>query len=176
MMRHPSGRRVSSVSGLTGAIAFVAALGVSPLVTQAFAQEIAPRPNLSPALYLPASTPRVSAARIQDRVADVRHPSRSPLMMSLYASTALTQALDAHSTMRALDAGAVEVNPVMSYFSRHRPAFVGMKAGAAAGMVYVGHRLAKRSKTRAAITLIAINSAYAAIVAHNYRVANSLDR
>jgi len=48
-----------------------------------------------------------------------------------------------------------------------------MKAGAAAGIILAARSMAKRNKFAAVITLIGINSAYAAIVSHNYRVAHA---
>ena len=62
----------------------------------------------------------------------------------------------------------------MSYFTSHPPAFVALKAGAAAGLIFAGHRLARHNKFHAVVALVAIDSAYAIIAAHNYRVANRL--
>jgi len=95
----------------------------------------------------------------------------SLLMMSLYATTALTQILDVHSTLKAIHSGGVELNPALAGLTSHPVAFTATKAGAAAGLIYAGHRLSKRNKIQAAIMLIAINSAYAVVAAHNYQIA-----
>lgn len=98
-------------------------------------------------------------------------PSRSPLMMSLYASTAVMQALDVHSTLTALDRGAVEANPLMSPVTRNKAAFIALKAGVAVSSIMAARNMSKRNKVAAALTLVAVNSAYAMVVNHNYRVA-----
>src|SRR5262245_37568924 len=57
-----------------------------------------------------------------------RQRTSSALLKSLYASTAVVQALDLHSTLRAFQAGAVEGNPLMSGIVKNRMAFVAVKA------------------------------------------------
>jgi hypothetical protein len=44
-----------------------------------------------------------------------------------------------------------------------------VKAGGAASTIWLTHKLARRSKTGAFVVMAAVNSAYAMIVAHNYR-------
>ena len=95
----------------------------------------------------------------------------SALLMSLYASTAALQMLDVHSTMSALDNGAVEANPLMKGVAGNRAAFVALKAGVAVGTIVAARNMAKKNKVAAIATLVAINSAYAFIVNHNYKVA-----
>jgi len=102
---------------------------------------------------------------------EARRPGPSALMTSLYASTAVMQALDVHSTLLALDRGAVEANPLMSGATRNRAAFVALKAGVALSTVMAAKNMSKRNKVAAVLTLVAINSAYAMIVNHNYNVA-----
>ena len=93
------------------------------------------------------------------------------LLTSLYASTALMQALDMHSTLRAFSAGAAEGNPAMSGITSNRAAFVATKAAVAAVSIWAAHKMAKRNKVAAVVTLIAVNSAYAMIASHNYSLA-----
>jgi hypothetical protein len=97
-------------------------------------------------------------------------PSTGALLSSLYISTAVMQGLDLHSTFAALSHGAVEANPMVSPISSHPVAFVAAKSAVAVTTIYAAHRLSKRHKTAAAGMLVAVNSAYAVIVAHNYRV------
>lgn len=97
--------------------------------------------------------------------------SSTSTMMPLYVWTAAMQVLDIHSTYAALDRGAVEVNPLMSGMSRNKAAFVAMKAGVAASTIFATRNMAKRNKIAAIVTSVAINSAYALVVSHNYRVA-----
>ena len=112
----------------------------------------------------PQQAPMLSRPRFGERAG-------TALMVSLYATTATMQALDVHSTMRALDNGAVEANPIMGGIANNRAAFIATKAAVAAGTIYAAHNVAKKNKFAAAITLIAINSAYAFVAHHNYKVA-----
>jgi hypothetical protein len=102
----------------------------------------------------------------------VRVQQRSSLMTALYASTFTMQALDVHSTLRAFGAGAVEANPLMADVTKNKMAFVALKAGIATSSVLAAHNMARTNKAAAVATLI--NSAYAMIVDHNYRVARNL--
>jgi len=101
---------------------------------------------------------------------DSKVPSRS-MLTSLYATTAALQMLDADSTLKSLGRGAVEINPLMSGLVKNRAAFFATKAGIAAATIYAAHKIAKNNKIGAALTLVAINSAYAMIVKHNYGIA-----
>lgn len=99
---------------------------------------------------------------------------RSRLLSSLLVSTVVMQALDVHSTYSALGRGAVEANPVMAGLAGNKAAFVATKAALATATVLAARHVGKRNKVAAIATLVAINSAYAFVVDHNYRVARSL--
>ena len=94
------------------------------------------------------------------------------LMNSLYVSTAVVQVLDLHSTLKAFGAGATEGNPLMAGVTRNPATFAVTKAAVAAGTIFAAQKLAKKNKVAAVITLVAVNSAYAMIVSHNYALAN----
>ena len=91
------------------------------------------------------------------------------ILMPLYVSFATLQALDVHSTTRALNAGAVEGNPVMRGVANQPGALIAVKAGGAASTIWLTNKLSKRNKTAAIVVMAAVNSAYAMVVAHNYR-------
>ena len=136
-----------------------------------------PRLNFAPVSFTPSPVESVARVRFDVKPSNAAPETSSRpsvVMTSLYATTALMQGLDAHSTMKAINAGAVEKNPLMSYLTSHPTAFVALKTGAAVSLIYAGRRLAKRNKTHAVIALVAVNSAYLIIATHNYRVANSL--
>jgi hypothetical protein len=104
--------------------------------------------------------------------AAVHIPGRPSLLLQpLYVTTAIVQALDARSTFKALDAGAVESNSLVAPLATHRPAFVALKISMAAAFIYNGHKLSKRHRLLAAATLAGLNGVYGAIVRHNYDVA-----
>ena len=122
-------------------------------------------PVLLGAAQLPSLTRPVTFERPSNR--------SSVLLFSLYASTAAMQALDVHSTMTALGQGAVEANPLMKGLARNKTAFIAMKAGVAASTILATRNMAKRNKVAAIATMVAINSAYAMVVRHNYKVARN---
>lgn len=108
------------------------------------------------------------------RVAAPPMGGRSALLSSLLVSTVVMQALDVHSTYSALGRGAAEANPVMAGLAGNKAAFVATKAAVATATVLAARHVGKRNKVAAIATLVAINSAYAFVVDHNYRVARSL--
>lgn len=141
------------------------------VVRSAAAQDVPARVDFSHPFVMSAASAPVRAAGPDVAAAVVEKPRTSMLLKSLYATTAIVQGLDAHSTLKAINAGAREGNPLMSPFASHPPAFVALKAGAAAGLIVAGRRLARHNKVQAAVALIAINSAYALVAVHNYRTA-----
>jgi hypothetical protein len=103
------------------------------------------------------------------------HGHISLVMQSLYATTVVVQGLDAQSTFKALDAGAVESNSLVKPLASNRPAFVALKVGMSAAFIYAGHDLSKRHKIGAILALGLVNSVYTAIALHNYHVAYVMD-
>lgn len=96
---------------------------------------------------------------------------RPAALVPLYVAFGGLQVLDAHSTMNAVDAGAREANPVVRQALGNTAGMLALKSGAAVGVVMLTEKLWRRNRTAAIVTMIAINSAYATIAAHNYRTA-----
>ena len=95
---------------------------------------------------------------------------RSPLLIVLYVSYGILQALDAQSTIRALHSGSVrEVNPLVRPFAGQPAALVGFKLGVTAGTIYGTERLHKSHPRLAMITLSAITAAYLCLVVRDYQ-------
>jgi len=92
------------------------------------------------------------------------------LMTPFHAWTAAMQGLDAHSTFRAIDAGHAEGDPLLRGLSANRPAFIAVRTGVAAAIIYGSSYLARNHKKTALATLIGINLAYAFIVQRNYQI------
>jgi len=149
------------------------------IATEARAQEtarpevfvVAPQPLSSNLALTPPAAP---PAQVQFR--PFVEPKPSNFLRSLYVTTATMQALDVHSTFAALNRGGGEANPLMNGLTKNRVAFGAVKAGVAATSIYAAHRLGKHNRVAAIALLIGINSAYAAVVSHNYRVANQMAR
>jgi hypothetical protein len=99
---------------------------------------------------------------------------RPAILPPLYASFGVLQMLDAHSTMEAISAGrGGEANRSMAVLAEHPVALVAVKAAATAGTILVSEKLWRRNRTAAVLLMLAVNGAYAAVVAHNYRVARA---
>jgi len=151
----------------------VPAAAQEQLASSALQAQLNPLPNaLSEGLLFPSAG---SASR-----ADVAFPANAPdfsrlrrpsLLPALYAANIALQALDAHSTLTALERGAREANPLMAGVVENRGALLAVKVGAAAGTIYFAEKLWRRNRVAAIALMVAVNGANAAIVAHNYRVA-----
>ncbi len=95
------------------------------------------------------------------------------VILPLYVSFVALQALDIHSTLRALNGhGAREANRLMAGVVRRPVAFLALKAAGSAGIIYLTERVRKRNRAGAIVLMTAFNSLYAAVVANNYRLAD----
>ena len=130
----------------------------------------------------PAAQPIASAAlAVQPAVDEQRPESPAPLpgryerpqwLTPMHIATVTMQMLDAHSTYAAIhDARVVEANPLMRSMAENPAALIAVKAGVAAAIVYSTEKLARRHRVVAFASALAVNSAYAMLVAHNYRIA-----
>lgn len=99
--------------------------------------------------------------------------SRRVLVPAMYAGLVTLQTLDTHSTLKAVDAGLSETNPVMRWATGHPVAFVSMKAAATTATILMAEKIRKKHPKRAVVFLAAINATYALIVTHNYRAVSS---
>jgi hypothetical protein len=97
-------------------------------------------------------------------------PSRPGALVPLYTSFVTLQALDVHSTWRALERGGVEANPLMKGIAGNPLALSAVKAAGAAGVIYAGEKIWKKNKAAAVLFMIAANAGMAFVVQHNYRV------
>jgi hypothetical protein len=78
--------------------------------------------------------------------------------------------LDIHSTQRALGRGGREANRSIRPLVGSPVAFTLVKAGSAAATIYLVEKVRKKNRAVAIATMVGINSAYAVIVARNYRI------
>ena len=76
---------------------------------------------------------------------------RPPVLIPLYVSLATFNLLDAHSTFRAVDAGARELNPLVAGFANNRGALLAMKAGVAMGTVFLSERMWREGKRKSGL-------------------------
>jgi Domain of unknown function (DUF5658) len=122
---------------------------------QPFGQSVPPRVGTIPPLHAERREP-----------GSLRRPAALP---ALYASFAVLQGLDAHSTLSAVAAGGREVNPAVRELVARPASFVAAKIAATAGTLYLSERLWKKHRVAAVVLMAAVNVTYGAIVAHNYR-------
>ena len=87
----------------------------------------------------------------------------------LYGSYVGLQVLDVTSTVAALNNGAREVNPIVASTQGQTAAFVLLKAGTGAAVIALNRSLARKSRKAAIATMLGLNIATAAVVAHNMR-------
>jgi hypothetical protein len=123
-------------------------------------------PPLLPALMVDAQAP---APAIPHQAAPRKDLPRG-VQPALYGGLIALQGLDVHSTLRAIDAGHHESNPVVRWSVEHPAALISMKAAASAATIYVAEKIRKRYPKRAMLFMAAVNSAYAFIVVRNYNV------
>lgn len=97
--------------------------------------------------------------------------NRPAALVPLYVTFGGLQVLDAHSTLNAVGLGARETNPLVRQALGSTAGMLALKSGTAVGVVLLTEKLWPRNRTAAVLTMIAINSAYVTIAAHNYRTA-----
>jgi hypothetical protein len=79
------------------------------------------------------------------------------------------QALDLHSTLMRLQSGAArEANPFLAPAARSPLAMGAIKTVATVAMIAANERLWKEHRVAAVMMMVAVNSAYAVVAAHNY--------
>jgi len=166
--------RLPAVVALTLGLVIWSATSVNAQEMATWPTTIAIAPTTS-AFAAASAAPRLSAEQIQRALPQpiYRRDRPSTLMTSLYASTVAMQVLDVHSTLAALRAGGIEANPMMQEVTGNPATFMAVKVGVAASTILAAKQLSKHNKMAAVVTLVAINSAYAMVVSHNYRVAQS---
>jgi hypothetical protein len=90
-------------------------------------------------------------------------------LVAMYAGLGALNALDVYSTMRALDRGARETNPVVKATAGNLGVSLAVKAATTAGSIYFAEKLWKKNRAAAIVTMAAVNVATAAVVARNLR-------
>jgi hypothetical protein len=146
------------------------------------AQDRSPFVADSKLLFMPGDTAALAVMPVLDETPialeagtpAVFEGKRTSKMLPLYVSTALMQALDVHSTLQVIGHGGAEGNPLLQGIVSNKGAFIAAKAAVAASTMYAASRIARHSKIGAIITLVGLNSAYAMVVSHNYKLAHQL--
>jgi len=102
-------------------------------------------------------------------------PSRSPVLVPMYAAAIGLQAYDGYSTLAAIRGRGVEVNPVVAPIAGNPAAFIATKAIASAVTIAMVERLWRDGhRTRTIVVMTVSNGLMAAVAAHNASVLRSL--
>jgi hypothetical protein len=128
---------------------------------------VTPSPVASHLLDL-VQVPVVATASTVPRPAPTPTSSGRGVLVPLYVSFAALQALDAHSTLRGIQNGAVERNPMLHSIAKTPAALFAVKAGVAASTIVLADKVRGRSRVGAIVLMAGLNSLYATVVAHNY--------
>ena len=103
--------------------------------------------------------------------------ARPSILPALYAGSALLQAYDAYSTLKALNLGAVEANPIAQGVVGNPALFIGVKAAVSAASIMAAEKMWKNHHRVAAIaTMVATNSIMAMVAANNAKVISTLQQ
>jgi hypothetical protein len=136
---------------------------------QLFAGNTAPIAIVTPALS--ADAPPVQSPALVPRQTIVPPARRPPALLPMYVGFAALQAADFHSTSRAIDSGAGrEANPVMAGVVGNRAAFLAVKAGSSAGLIWASEKIWRKNRAAAVVFMAVANGVMAGVVAHNYGV------
>ena len=101
--------------------------------------------------------------------------ARPSILPALYAGSAVLQAYDAYSTLKALKLGAVEANPIAQGVVGNPALFIGVKAAVSAASIMAAEKMWKNHHRVAAIaTMVATNSIMAMVAANNAKVIGQL--
>lgn len=95
-------------------------------------------------------------------------------LMVTYGTTFLAQMYDAHTTVKAIAAGARETNPLLAPFSSQPGVIVAVGLARATAVDLALRSIARRNKIAAVTVGAAVNYAYLIIASHNNRVASQM--
>jgi hypothetical protein len=157
--------RVPSLLG--SKVSFLPSDATAPIMGLLAAESAAP-------VAAPATPAAVDTPQFPSDLGRSALGGRSKGLLPIYAATAVMQALDVHSTMQVLNRGGGEGNPMLQGLVSNKPAFMAAKAAVAASTIYAASRIARHSKIGAIVTLVGLNSIYAMVISHNYKLANSM--
>lgn len=99
---------------------------------------------------------------------------RPRILIPLYAMQITLNGLDVHSTLRALEAGHREANPLFEDGSARK--MIGAKIASSTISVFLAEKLWKKNRVAAVVLVAGVNAALAAVVTNNYRLAASSPR
>jgi len=147
-------------------LAMMVAIGLLVVGAPAAAQDVTPAAE-------PAAHPETSAATPGRPLLPVGlhpEPKRPTSLPALYAGFGALQGIDLWQTARLIDRDLPEHNPLMASTAGHPVGVFAIKAATTVSTIYFVERLWKSDhRVTAIVTMVAINAATTAVVAHNAR-------
>lgn len=122
-----------------------------------------------------AVAPAEGASNTDEPRAEFSPSKRPSWFVPVHFFTAAVQGLDAHSTLGILKHRGVEASPLYMGMTGNKLTFLAVKAGIAATVIYATEKLSKRHRVAAALTAVAVNSAYLTVAARNYKSARTME-
>jgi hypothetical protein len=145
--------------------------------TTVSAESVSAQPTLSAAITAEAANASLEVAPRPTIASDWRPVRRPAILPALYVGSALLQAFDAYSTMKAINMGATEANPLMKGAASNPVALIGIKATVTAASILAAERMWKGHNRVGAIATMVVSNGFMAWVAmHNASVMNGLPR
>jgi hypothetical protein len=127
---------------------------------------------VAPVAAAAVAAPQILAAAVAVRRAtsDVA-ASRSPMLLAMYGTAGLLQAYDGFSTLKAVAANHVELNPMMAPLVQHPGLVIAVKAAMTIATISAAENLWRNNHHKQAmVMLIVSNGLMAAVSAHNAMV------
>jgi hypothetical protein len=123
--------------------------------------------DLLPAIVMvhPHLAARAAAAPPTLKPEQLKRPAALPPLYIMFASL---QVLDADSTRDAMARGYEESNPVLKPVADNSGALLLVKIGATAATIVAVEKLWRKNRVAAVLTMVAVNTGYAIVVANNY--------
>lgn len=125
--------------------------------------------GVAPVAVAAAAAPQIlSAALVVRRATSDVAARRSPLLLAMYGSAGLLQAYDSFSTLKAVAANHVELNPMMAPLVNHPSLLIAAKGAMTIATIAAAENLWRSNHHKQAIVLLLVsNGLMAAVGAHN---------
>jgi hypothetical protein len=144
----------------------------TPAVAQTTSLNLLPVTDLAAEVVAATAIETAALPVLPVRVPAAVHSSSHALPL-LYTGMIAVQALDIVSTHQALSRpGTYEANPIFGS-AGSLSSQIAMKAAATAGIIVLCERVKKTNRIAAIVTMVALNSMYATVAAHNFSIAAS---
>jgi hypothetical protein len=144
---------------------FLLGIALTLVATCCAAQDAVPQQARATSETATIDPPAQSSTPASMRAASLRRPA---LLVPLYTSYAGLNALDCHSSRRALSQGSArEANPVARTLGSGA-LLIAAKAAVTTGVIVASEKMRKKHPKRAVLLVSALDAMMVVVVAHNY--------